>query len=313
MRKQFFLILILITVVSNVTQALGRNEKSNEGLLFAASYMTLNNPFFVALHQSIDEAVTEHKDRVVALNPDYDQILQITQIEDLLSLGIDGIFLNPVDWKGIRPALEAAEKAGVPVFVVDAPVYDDSLVISTIVSDNYEAGKLAGIDLLSHLDNGNIVILDHPTNKPSIDRIHGFLDVLDSQLNFTVVSRLSAFGTLEEALPQMENALQVHKKIDVVFGSNDPTSLGAIAALVGAKRLSGTLVYSVDGSPEGKEMIKSGLMTGSSAQSPREIGRIAVELMYDYLDGKSVPPNQYVQVTLITRDNVDEFPVNLWQ
>jgi len=313
MKKKLVLFFILITAVSGFTGAMGRGEKSEEGRLFAASYMTLNNPFFVALHQSIEKSVIEHGDRVVALNPDYDQILQITQIEDLLSLGIDGLFLNPVDWKGIRPALEAAEKAGVPVFVVDAPVYDDQLVISTIVSDNYKAGELAGINLVSRLNGGNIVILDHPTNKPSIDRIQGFLDILSTHPGFSIVSRLSAFGTLEEALPQMENALQAHEKIDVVFGSNDPTSLGAIAALVGAKRLSGTLVYSVDGSPEGKEMIRSGLMTGSSAQSPREIGRIAVDLMYDYLSGKAVPSTQYVQVTLITSENVDDFPTSEWQ
>jgi len=313
MKKRLVLFFILAASIISFTEAMGRGENSEEGRLFAASYMTLNNPFFVALHQSIDETVTEHGDRVVALNPDYDQILQITQIEDLLSLGVDALFLNPVDWKGIRPALEAAEKAGVPVFVVDAPVYDDRLVISTIVSDNYEAGKLAGLDLLTRLDGGNIVILDHPTNKPSIDRIRGFLDVLSTHPDFSVVSRLSAFGTLEEALPQMENALQAHEKIEVVFGSNDPTSLGAIAALVGAKRLSGTLVYSVDGSPEGKEMIRSGLMTGTSAQSPREIGRIAVNLMYDYLAGKSVPSIQYVPVTLITSENINDFPANEWQ
>lgn len=313
MKKRFILLITILAVVTSFSEAMGRKEKNDDELFFAASYMTLNNPFFVALHQSIEDDVETHGDRVVALNPDYDQILQITQIEDMISLGIDGLFLNPVDWKGIRPALEAAKKADIPVFVVDAPVYDDKLVVSTIVSDNHEAGKLAGLDLLTRLDNGNIVILDHPTNKPSIDRILGFLEILQTHPEFTVVSRLSAFGTLEGALPQMENALQAHNKIDVVFGSNDPTSLGAIAALVGAKRLSKTLVYSVDGSPEGKEMIKSGLMTGSSAQSPREIGRIAVKLMYKHLGGETVPATQFVPVTLITQDNVDEFPADEWQ
>jgi len=313
MKKRIILFLILSICIFGVLGAMGRSDETEEGLFFAASYMTLNNPFFVSLHRSIEKEVCERGDRLVALNPDYDQILQITQIEDLISLGLDGLFLNPVDWKGIRPALEAARDAGVPVFIVDAPVFDDNLVVSTIVSDNYEAGKLAGMDLLMRLKGGNVVILDHPTNKPSIDRIHGFLDVLEPYGDFTIVSQLSAFGTLEGALPQMENALQAHEIIDVVFGSNDPTSLGAIAALVGAKRLSKTLVYSVDGSPDGKEMIKSGLMTGSSAQSPIEIGRIASELMYDYLHGESVPPIQFVPVALITKENVDEFPAEEWQ
>ena len=203
-------------------EAMGRDDSESEGLLFAASYMTLNNPFFVALHQSIEKAMEEQGDRVIVLNPDYDQILQISQIEDLLSMGVDGIFLNPVDWEGIRPALEEADKAGVPVFVVDAPVYDDQFVVSTIVSNNREAGKLAARDLLERLDGGNVVILDHPTNKPSIDRVNGFADILAGNPDFRIVSQLSAFGTLEGGMPQMENALQAHSDIDVVFGSNDP-------------------------------------------------------------------------------------------
>lgn len=292
--------------------ALGRGE-SDEEFLFAATYMTLNNPFFVVLHESIAETVESRGDRIVVLNPDYDQVLQVAQIEDLLSMGIDALFLNPVDWKGIRPALEAADDAGVPVFVVDAPVYDEQFVVSTIVSDNREAGRLAALDLLERRSGGTVVILDHPTNKPSIDRVEGFTSVLETDPDFSVVSQLSAFGTVEGALPQMENALQAHSDIDVVFGSNDPTCLGALAAIVAANRAGDILLYGVDGSPEGRDMVREGFMAGTSAQSPVSMGRIAAETAYRYLAGEDVPSRVFVPVSLVTPENVDRYPDEGWQ
>ena len=53
---------------------------------------------------------------------------------------VDGIFINPIDFEQIEPALQAAKRANIPVIIIDAPVSDESLVNCTIVSDNYDAG-----------------------------------------------------------------------------------------------------------------------------------------------------------------------------
>ncbi|MBM3891252.1 MAG: sugar ABC transporter substrate-binding protein, partial [Verrucomicrobia bacterium] len=45
----------------------------------------------------------------------------------------------------------------------------------------------------------------------------------------------------------------------------------------------------------------------TSAQFPREIGRIAAEKIYDHLAGKPVEKDIKVPVKLITRENADEF------
>ena len=74
----------------------------------------------------------------------------------MIAQGVDGIFLNPVDWKGVRPALEEAGRAGIPVFVVDAPVFDSDLVVSTIASDNWKAGQLIALDLLARREEARI-------------------------------------------------------------------------------------------------------------------------------------------------------------
>jgi ribose transport system substrate-binding protein len=291
----------------------GKGQQDFEGRTYAATFMTLNNSFFVALNDSIRAECEKKGDRLLSYNPDFDQVRQIDQIQDMISLGVDAIFLNPVDWKGIRPALEEAAKAGIPVIIIDAAVYDSNLVISTISSDNYGAGKLIGLDLIARRDSARIAILDHPTNKPSIDRLNGFLDVLEGHPDFEVVATASAFGSLEGAVPNMENILQSHQDISVVFCTNDPTAVGAISALEAANRKTNVLVYGIDGSPAGMAMVREEKMMGTVAQSPRKMGELAVEQAEKYLAHQSTEKEITIPVTLINSGNIRQFPFNSWR
>ena len=119
------------------------------------------------------------------------------------------------------------------------------------------------------------MVLDHPTNKPSIDRLAGIVDTLEGHEGMKIIATYGAFGTLEEAYPLMENILQSRSDITVVMGTNDPTSIGAIGALEAAKKLDSILVYSIDGSPEGQAMVRQEKMMATAAQSPSRIGSTA--------------------------------------
>ena len=99
----------------------------------------------------------------------------------------------------------------------------------------------------------------------------------------------------------VENVLPKTKDIDVVVALNDPSAMGAMAALDAEHMLSDVLVYGADGSPEAKTMIYKNRMTATAAQSPRITGKKPVESQY------------IVPVRLITRDNVEEYSLSGWQ
>lgn len=71
----------------------------------------------------------------------------------------------------------------------------------------------------------------------------------------------------------MEKVLNKTKDIDVVMALNDPSAMGAMAALDAEHMLSDVLVYGADGSPEAKTMIYENKMAATSAQSPRTTER----------------------------------------
>jgi ribose transport system substrate-binding protein len=312
MRKAVFLLASLTLLFSLAT---GVSAQAKH-LKFGATYMTMNNPFFGALNDGIKAVVEAKGDKLITLDPALDQAKQIAQIEDLIAQKVDAIFLNPVDWKGVRPALEEAQKAGIPIINVDAPVYDTDLVASIVSSDNYKAGVLVAQDVMKRLKGAkvvNVVLLEHPTAKSAIDRTASFADTVKDNPSFEIIARQSSNGQLEQAMPVMENIIQANKKIDVVMGLNDPTAMGALAALQSAKREKGVLIYGVDGSPDAKKMIKEGKITATAAQSPNGIGKTAANNMYKLLAGEKIEKTILVPVFLIDKTNVDKYGTTGWQ
>ena len=105
----------------------------------------------------------------------------------------------------------------------------------------------------------------------------------------------------------MRDLLGRFPDLDAVFPINDPSALGAISAIESAGKLGKVTVVTVDGSREAVAAIKAGKLHSSSAQFPKQIGRVAAETIYDHLAGKTVPKDIKIPVKLVTKENADEF------
>lgn len=289
------------------------NEQDKKPRKFGATYMTMNNPYFDILNDGIKEVVEANGDILITRDPAQDQKKQNEQIYDMIEDGVAAIFLNPVDWIEVEPALVACKEANIPVFNVDTHVYSTEYVVSVIASDNYNAGVLCAKDMMSKLPKADIVILDQPIINSINLRIEGFKDTIEGNDNYRVVLQKAAGGELEVAMDVMNDILDSGISFDVVMGGNDPTAIGAIAALESRHMDKKVLIYGVDGSPDAKMMIKEGYLEGTSTQQPSLIGRISAQVAYDYLSGKDVDKNIVVPVTLITKDNLDNFTIDGWQ
>lgn len=303
--------LILIIALGSVFAQGGKEAES--GYTFGYTCMTMNNPFFIILEQSIRDEVEANGDKLITMDPAMDVAKQINQIEDLITQGIDAIFLNPVDWEGIRPALVALKEADIPIINFDTEVKDMEYVTAYAGSDNKNAGYVCGVDLVKRFPNGgNIVVLDSPTMNSINDRIAGFMEAIEGK-GFTIVAQQDAKGDLPTSMRITEDILQAHSDIVAIMGGNDPTALGALAACKAANRPE-ILIYGVDGSPEAKAEIASGSQfVGSGAQSPISIGVESVKLAYKVLNDEPYDERVPVQTFMINADNVDEYGTDGWQ
>jgi len=309
MKKVIALTLVLLLVSMGASAALA------EGRVFGYTCMTMNNPFFIVLEAAIREKVEEQGDTLITVDPSMDVALQIAQIEDLIVRGIDAIFLNPVDWEGIAPALDELNREGIPIINFDTEVKDLEKVTAYVGSNNFNAGFVCGEDLAKrHPEGGNIVVLDSPTMNSVNDRIDGFFRAIEeSGAEFVVVAQQDALGDLPTAMGIMDDVLQRDLDILAVMGGNDPTALGVYASCKAAGRTE-ILIYGVDGSPDAKAAIaEGGQFVGSGAQSPMTIGYDSVTVANKILAGEDFEFRTPVHTFLITIENVEEFGIDGWQ
>ncbi len=304
----FFMVLIIFTVTYNIYTAPVAKHK-----VFGVSYMTMNNPFYKIINNEILKVVEKNNDTLITLDPELDVDKQNEQIYKFIDAKVDGIFINPIDFEQSEPALQAAKRANIPVIVIDAPVSDESLVDCTIVSDNYDAGVQCAKDMMERLDSANIVLLKHTTAKSAKERIEGFLSVIDNNEKYKVINEAECDGQLEIAMPKMQEIIEETPDIDVVMALNDPSALGALAALEKNNK-NDVMVYGIDGTPEIKALIgRNQMIVGTVAQSPIKMGQIAVENMYNILNGKKIEKNIIIPISLINKENLFKYDEDRWQ
>lgn len=251
-------------------------------------------------------------DVLITRDPAQDQARQNEQIQEMIDEGVTGIFLNPVDWTEVSSALLMCKEAGVPVFNVDTNVYDTENVVTVIQSDNYQAGVQCALDMMKKKAKAEILIMNHYNIQSTNMRVQGFLDTISGHPEYEVVGQVTSTSEFEVSMEKMNEILEQDLEFDVVLGGNDPTALGALASLQSNHVEDKILIYGIDGSPDGKEMIKKGYLEGTSSQQPVEMGRIAVETAYQYLEGKPVDKEITVDVIMVTKENLDAFDIDGW-
>lgn len=286
---------------------------SEGGRVFGYTCMDGTNPFFVTLEASIREVVESHGDTLISMDPGNDSSTQVNQIEDMISRGVEIMFVNPVDADGIIPALDMLKDADITMFGFDTEVGDMSYLTSYAGSDNYNAGYVCGEDLAKKVpDGGDILILDSPTMQSITDRTNGFLEAIEkSGVTFNIVGQQDAQGNQQVSNEKATDLLTANPDVVAIFGGNDPTALGAYAAADAAGVT--PLIYGVDGSPDVKALLKDTILEGTGAQSPITIGQTIANTAYDWLDGKDVESYIPIETFLVTADNVDDYGTEGWQ
>lgn len=311
-KKTLYIIIGLITAMLLGTVYGSYLIPSKTHLVFGATYMTMNNPFYEVINNELKKEIEKKGDELIVRNPELDIDKQNEQIEEFVAKKVDGIFVNPIDSSKLT-SLQSAREAGIPIIAIDASVDNTDLIDCLIESDNYDAGVLCAQNMMQRMQSANIVLLKHSTVESALSRIQGFVDTIKDYPQYKIIDFAECEGQLERSMPAMQAILKEHNNINVVMALNDPAALGALAAIESLNRTN-ILVYGVDGTPDLKSLIKqSPLIAGTAAQSPIKFGMLAAKNMYKILERKDVPKTIEVPVTLITKDNIDSYNVKGWQ
>ena len=277
----------------------------------------LNNPFYTTIADTFAAMYAKDGSKFTPLDPNNDQSIQISLIEDSMAQGVNAIFVTPVTSDGIISGLLAAKEKGIPVVAIDCTMEkgDEDLVVTTVTTDNYNCGFLIAKQLMKDFPDGaKIGLIDCPLYTACVDRERGFKDGLaDKKDLYPILAQQNGNAALEPSMRVAENMLQANPGIQAFFGINDPTALGIVAVLKAANRVGQVKVYGVDGSPDAKAAIKEGSIRATAAQSPVTMAKLTKEVTDKFLKGEKTENLTLIPTFIIDETNVDKYGTEGWQ
>lgn len=256
------------------------------------SLLTLTNPFFKDIADTLQSEGQKHGYEVVVTSGELDPAKQKDQVKDFLVHKASAIVLTPCDSKSIGTSIADANAAGVPVFTADVATTADGVkVVSHCATDNLEGGRVAGRAVVELLGGkGKVAIIDHPEVESGIMREKGFLEEIAKAPGIEVVAKLPSSGARDKAFADAQDILQSHPDVQAIFCINDPTALGALAALEKAGKVDAIKIVGFDGQPEARQAVKDGKLYATVMQHPKEIATITIDSIAKYMSGEEVPP-----------------------
>ena len=227
---------------------------------------------------------------------------QVLQIDSLVNEGIDLLIVAPNQVQTISPAIDRAYDKGIPVIVFERKTSSRKYT-AFISADNYEMGRIMGEYIVSRLHgHGSVLeIKGLEGSSPSIERHNGFMDAIKNAPGIKVVASLQGDWTELKAYESTQQWLLNNKdvRVDLVFGANDRTAMGARKALG-----KDVLYCGIDGLPGengGIQLVRDSLLDASYIYPTH--GDQIIELAVNILEGKPYEKETLLMSALVTRDN----------
>ena len=232
---------------------------------------------------------------------------QIEQIDSLVASGIQLLIVAPNQVATISPAIDRAFDKGIPVIVFERKTSSQKYT-AFISADNYEMGRVMGEYIVSRLHGqGNVLeIKGLEGSSPAIERHNGFMDAIKVASGIKVIGSLQGDWTEPTAYEATRQWLNNNKdvRVDLVFGANDRTAMGARKALSTLNSQLSTLFCGIDGLPGengGIQLVRDSLLDASYIYPTH--GDQIIDLAIRILDGKPYKKETMLMSALVTRDN----------
>ena len=257
-----------------------------------------NNPWRLAQTASMKEEAAKRGWTLVYTDAAGSAAKQVSDVNSMIAQQVDVILLAPREEKPLIPAVMAAKKAGIPVFLVDRSV-DANLAkpgvdyVAFIGSDFKKEGQMAGEWLVKQVGgNAKIIELQGTTgSSPANDRKTGFADAIKDHPGMEIVASQSGDFARDKGRQVAETLLQAHPEATVIYAHNDEMAMGAISALEAAGKVPGkdVLIVSIDGTKDAINAILEGKM-GATVECNPKFGPKSFDAIERYGKGETIEP-----------------------
>mgnify|MGYP006285833273 CR=1 FL=1 len=239
---------------------------------------------------------------------------QSDQVDNLVTARVDAIVMAMAHTSEIRPSLDRAIRAGIPIITIDSGYADG--VVADITANNFVMGAKVSTYLVDSLGGeGDIVVLKFEKHFGTRRRGKVLDQVLSEYPGINVLAEYGVVASaryMEDTRSAMETyATRYGRRIDAVWCAFDQLAYAASDVLF-ERGITDAIITGVDGNEETFRRIEGGRMTATVAQPFEEMAATAVNLVRDIvvrgMDPDDAAPAKiiYVDAPLVDENNVDE-------
>lgn len=224
----------------------------------------------------------------------------------------DVLIVSPEDTIAFHTLVERARRANVPI-IAEAISYQGA--VTTVSVNNYQAGLEAGrwvVEFAQRHGGGETAVLDitHPMPNTSA-RSRGFADGLRSlPAAKRTIFQVNGQGLRETARDIAADVLSVHPEINVIFGINDDSALGALDAYRAAGLDESRLLvvsFGLEGMATKTLLKRSGPYMMSIAMFPELVGQACIDAAICAYHGCYLPQRIFTPFAIVTPDTLEQF------
>lgn len=283
---------------------LDQPEKSPlTGKRVALTVMGLGQPYFLPIKGHWERLAEKYGFELKVYDGRFDAGTVQRLVDDVISDAPDAVAFAPLDSAAAVPQVQRMLDAGLKVVTYN--VQPAQVVAPRVFADDYAGPEVVGCNagryFLERFPGKKAVIgvVDFPQLPQVQDRKNGFLKgFLSIVPTATVAQAVDGSAVIDKATVAAADMLQAHPEINVIFGINNDSSLGALAALRAAGLYSADwgVVASVDGSePIMKELgDPASPHKAESGYPPYDFSIATFNLLGAAVDGKADAKSQVV-------------------
>lgn len=237
---------------------------------------------------------------------------QVNMVDNAVVKGVDAIILSAADSKSLIPSIKKANDAGIPVVLVNDTIDNEALeaeggeVVTYVGISQYNAAKLAGDYAAENITDGKVAYLEGIAGVDALaDRLDGFKDQVADKTE--EIASQTANCDRNEAFNVMQNVLNAHPEVNLVWAVNAEMGQGAVQAVDQAGLTGKVQIFDFDAAPDDLAAIEAGTLAGSVAQYPNVQAETAIQVAIDAIGGKTFEPHTETAAKLITAENIEEY------
>lgn len=234
------------------------------------------------------------------LNADNKTDVQQSQMNDVIALKPAAIILAAVDFNALKPSIEAAMAAGIPVVEFDRQITSTPSSF-TSVAGTVEIGYVAA-DVVQKLltekkgsVSGKVLqVLGDPGDPYTLDIQKGFEEKMAAFPDVKIISVPAMAWAADAAGTIVNDQLLANPDIDLIFNHAAHLSVAAAASLEAAGKKPGdVLMLSSNGAPVGLDLIRKGWMQ-AEVEQPLYAQAAAIAMFMDKIVNKAeIKPGEY--------------------